>query len=136
MFAGTVLTCIAVICDVCTFFLLAAAIAGLGWGPAFLGAFRTVVALAPSDDRAGLIASIFTVTYSAFGVPAVIAGSVVSIFGLRATAVVYSLGIGGLMVLAVVSLVSRRSQEAASRRSFLTSFLRERRLKAPNLPPS
>ena len=54
----------------------------------------------------------------------------------RATAVVYSLGIGGLMVLAVVSLVSRRSQEAASRRSFLTSFLRERRLKAPTLPPS
>lgn len=136
LLAGTVLTCIAVICDVSAIFLLAAAIAGLGWGPAFLGAFRTVVALAPSDDRAGLIASIFTVTYSAFGVPAVIAGSVVSIFGLRATAVAYSLGIGGLMVLAVVSLVSRRSQEAASRRSFLTSFLRERRLKAPTLPPS
>ena len=109
LFAGTVLTSIAVISDVSAIFLLAAAIAGLGWGPAFLGAFRTVVALAPSDDRAGVIASIFTVTYSAFGVPAVIAGAVVSIFGLRATAVVYSLGIAGLMMLVAVSLVSHRS---------------------------
>ena len=108
LFLGTVLTSIAVITDLSAIFLLAAAIAGLGWGPAFLGAFRTVVALAPPDDRAGLIASIFTVTYSAFGVPAVIAGAVVSIFGLRATAVVYSLAIALLMVLVVVSLMSRR----------------------------
>jgi hypothetical protein len=54
--------------------LLGTGIAGLGYGPAFTGAYRTVVALAPEDDRAGLIAAIFTVSYLSSGVPAVIAG--------------------------------------------------------------
>ena len=48
------------------------AIAGLGFGPAFMGAYRATVALAPSDDRAGLITAIYIVSYLATGIPAVI----------------------------------------------------------------
>jgi len=54
--------------------LLGTGVAGLGYGTAFLGAYRTVVALASPSDRAGLIAAIFTVCYLATGLPTLIAG--------------------------------------------------------------
>jgi hypothetical protein len=56
--------------------LLSTGLAGLGFGPAFLGAYRTVVALAAPADRAGLIAAIFSVNYLSMGLPALIAGIV------------------------------------------------------------
>jgi hypothetical protein len=34
-------------------------VAGLGLGPAFMGAYRSTIALAPADDRVGLIAAIY-----------------------------------------------------------------------------
>jgi hypothetical protein len=45
--------------------LLGTGIAGIGYGTAFLGAYRTVVALASPSDRAGLIAAIFSISYLA-----------------------------------------------------------------------
>jgi hypothetical protein len=63
-------------------------VAGLGFGPAFTGAYRTVVALAAPDGRAALNAAIFMVSYVALGVPAVIAGIGTSRFGLHTTAIV------------------------------------------------
>jgi len=69
--------------------LVGTGIAGLGFGPAFLGAYRTVVALAAPGDRAGLIATIFSVSYFSMGLPALIAGIVASSVGLHGTALVY-----------------------------------------------
>ena len=56
-------------------FLAGTAVAGVGFGPAFLGAFRRTTALATPGQRAGLLAAIFTVAYLAFSVPALIAGA-------------------------------------------------------------
>jgi hypothetical protein len=64
-------------------FLLGTALAGCGFGPAFMGAYRTLVALAAPDERAVLIAAIFTVGYLAFSVPALIAGAATSRYGLH-----------------------------------------------------
>jgi MFS family permease len=85
--------------------LLGTGVAGLGFGPAFLGAFRTVITLADHSDRAGLIAAIFIVSYFALGLPAVIAGVATSHFGLNGTALVYSAAVAGLA--AVSALFSR-----------------------------
>src|SRR4051794_27473606 len=52
----------------------AAAVAGLGFGSAFVGAYRATVARAASDDRAGMITAIYIVSYLSTGIPAVIAG--------------------------------------------------------------
>jgi MFS family permease len=83
-------------------------IAGLGLGPAFMGAYRSTVALAPSEDRVGLIAAIYIVSYLATGIPAVIGGIATSRYGLHSTALVYLAVVAGLAIVAVGLLVRRR----------------------------
>jgi MFS family permease len=87
--------------------LLGTGIAGLGYGPAFTGAYRTVVALAPEDDRAGLIAAIFTVSYLSTGLPALIAGITTAQYGLHGTALVYSAAVTGLAAAAAGTFLTR-----------------------------
>jgi MFS family permease len=61
-----------------TTFFLATAVGGMGFGSSFQGAVRTVVPLAAAEERAGVLSVIFVVSYLAMGVPAVIAGYVVT----------------------------------------------------------
>ena len=82
-------------------FLVGAAVAGLGFGPAFAGAFRALSNRAPADQRAGLVSSILAVSYLAFSLPAVAAGAVASDLGLRDTAYIYGVA---LIVLAAAAL--------------------------------
>jgi MFS family permease len=88
-------------------FFVGTAVAGLGFGPAFMGAYRTVVASADPGDRAGLIAAIYIVSYVATGVPAVIGGIATSRYGLSETALVYSLVVAAVAAVAVILLISR-----------------------------
>jgi MFS family permease len=83
-------------------------VAGLGLGPAFMGAYRSTIALAPSDDRVGLIAAIYIVSYLATGIPTVIGGIAASHYGLQRTALVYLAVVAGLAVVAVSLLIRRR----------------------------
>ena len=85
------------------------AFAGIGFGLAFLGTFRTLSALAPPSGRAGLIATIYIVSYLAFSLPAVLAGFASTSVGLRATAVAYSLGVILLGLTALAAQRRRRS---------------------------
>jgi MFS family permease len=90
-------------------FLLASGIAGVGFGPAFAGAFRALSVLAPAHQRAALVSSMLTVAYLSFSLPAVAAGVAVTQFGLHATADAYGVA---LIALAAVALVlSRRLEE-------------------------
>ncbi|HVT63623.1 MAG TPA: MFS transporter [Mycobacteriales bacterium] len=75
-------------------FIVGAVLAGAGFGPAFLGAFRTVSQLAEPHARAGLISAIYVVSYLAFSIPALTAGLVIGHAGLRATAMVYGAVVG------------------------------------------
>jgi predicted MFS family arabinose efflux permease len=85
------------------------AIAGLGFGPAFMGAYRATVAAATSDDRTGLITAIYIVSYLATGIPAVLAGLATSHYGLRKTALVYSAAVAVLAAVAVSRLLARQT---------------------------
>jgi hypothetical protein len=82
-------------------FLVGSAVAGLGFGPAFAGVFRSLSELAPMAQRAGLISSILAVSYLAFSLPAVAAGAAVTQLGLRDTAEIYG---AALIVMAAVAL--------------------------------
>jgi MFS family permease len=82
-------------------FLVGAAIAGLGFGPAFAGAFRALSNRAPADQRAALVSSILAVSYLAFSLPAIAAGAAATALGLRETALIYG---GALIVLAAAAL--------------------------------
>jgi hypothetical protein len=85
------------------------AVAGLGFGPAFMGAYRATVAAATLHDRAGLITAIYIVSYLATGIPAMLAGIATSHYGLRRTALVYSVAVAVLSAVAVGRLLARET---------------------------
>ncbi len=64
-------------------------VTGWGFGTAFVGSFGAVAAIATPQQRAELFASLYVVSYLAFGGSAVLAGLAVPSFGLRRTATVY-----------------------------------------------
>jgi predicted MFS family arabinose efflux permease len=97
LIAGALVTFAAIQTSTGAALFVGAAVAGLGLGPAFMGAYRSTVALAPPDDRAGLITAIYIVGYLSTGIPAVIGGIATSDYGLHETALVYS---GAVAVLA------------------------------------
>ena len=82
-------------------FLAATGIAGLGFGPAFAGAFRAVSNRAPADQRAALVSSVYVVSYLAYSLPALAAGIAITRFGLLETSNVYG---AALIALALVAL--------------------------------
>ncbi|HJQ41851.1 MAG TPA: MFS transporter [Jatrophihabitantaceae bacterium] len=85
-----------------TLFVLGAVLAGSGFGPAFLGAFRTVSQLAEPHERAALISAIFVVSYLAFSIPALVAGVLITHIGLRETSLGYAVVVGAVAVGALV----------------------------------
>jgi hypothetical protein len=105
---GALVTFAAIEMDVSGALFIGTALAGLGFGPAFMGGYRSVVASASSGDRAGLITAIYVVSYLATGIPAVIAGVATSHYGLHDTARVYLVAVAGLTAAASATLLSRR----------------------------
>jgi predicted MFS family arabinose efflux permease len=104
---GGVLSVVAIATRSPATLLVSTAIAGAGFGMANLGGFRTIVANATADDRAGLVAAIFIVTYVGFGGPALAAGFATTRYGLHDTALVYC---GAVAALAgAVSLLAKRA---------------------------
>ncbi|MEO7336657.1 MAG: MFS transporter [Caldimonas sp.] len=92
-------------------FLLGTAVAGIGFGLGFQGALRSVVALIEAHERAGVLSVLFTLSYLAMGVPAIVAGHHLAQHGdILATA--QDLGIG-VMVLAAMAWVGTLRREDA-----------------------
>jgi MFS family permease len=107
LFAGMAVTFGAIATGTAVAFLAGTAVAGVGFGLAFLGAFEMVTALAPPAERAGLVAAIFIVNFLAFSIPAVIAGWAVTRYGLHRTALVYCAVVAALVAAAAGSLMVR-----------------------------
>lgn len=92
---GTALTLVALAFGSYWGFVAAAVIAGVGFGASFLGIMRSITPTAAPHERGELFASVFVISYLAFGVPAVIAGIAAPHIGLAETTFIY----GGLVVL-------------------------------------
>jgi MFS family permease len=114
LIAGALLTFASIETGTPAVLFLGTAVAGLGFGSAFLGAYRATVARAASDERAGLITAIYIVSYLATGIPAVIGGIATSHFGLHKTALVYSVAVA-LLAAAAVSLLIRQMASGRTR---------------------
>jgi MFS family permease len=87
-------------------------VAGLGFGPAFSGVFRSLASLAPPERRGALLASIYIVVYLAFSVPAIIAGVAVTLYGLRETT--YAYGVVVMVLAAITAVAVRRRPRIAA----------------------
>jgi MFS family permease len=101
LIAGIGVTLLAVAIASIAGLYVGSAIAGLGFGPAFSGLFRSLAPLAPPDKRGALLASLFIVVYLSFSVPAILAGVAATYFDLRATTYVF-----GFMVMALVAMTT------------------------------
>jgi MFS family permease len=112
LMAGVALTLLGLNVGSLALFLIGAAIAGLGFGPAFAGAFRALSNRAPVDQRAGLVSAILVASYLAFSLPAVAAGIAVTRFGLHDTANVY--GVLLIVVAAIALALSGQLQDPQS----------------------
>jgi MFS family permease len=108
LLAGMVLTFVAIATTTTAAFLIGTTVAGVGFGLAFLGAFRRTIGLAGPDQSAGLLAAVFLVAYVAFAVPALIAGVATSRYGLHPTALVYSASLAVLAAVAAGVVLSER----------------------------
>lgn len=101
---GTALSLIALGVESLPFYLAATAVTGMGFGTAFSGVVASLAPRIPATDRADTFAVIYLLAYLAFGAPAVVAGTLVGVFGLGAVCVGYGVVV---IVLAVVALVLR-----------------------------
>jgi MFS family permease len=99
--AGSLLTVASIPANSLVLFCAATAVAGAGFGAAFLGTFRTLGAVASPAARAGLVSAIYVVAYLAFSLPVVIAGVLTIHLGLRHTAMGYGLLVAILAISAI-----------------------------------
>ena len=83
--AGTVLIVAATKTDSGAAYLLGTLVAGAGFGIAFLGGLRALVAVIPPEHRAATMSAFYIVAYASLSVPAVLAGVVVTHLGLDST---------------------------------------------------
>jgi MFS family permease len=103
LIAGVLVAAAAIATSSLWLFLASTVVAGVGFGIAFLGALRTLVALASPDERGALVAAIYTAAYLAFSIPAIVAGLVATHVGVRDTAIGYSLAVAALAATALVT---------------------------------
>jgi MFS family permease len=115
LIAGVLAVVISIHVGSTALFFTGCVVAGIGFGPAFTGAFRIVVAVAPPAERAGLIAAIFAVSYLAFSVPAVAAGVAITHVGLVRAATWYGIGLIALAAAAIPATINRQPQRPSMR---------------------
>lgn len=104
---GTALSLAALATGSLTFYLVAAGITGMGFGTAFSGVVASLAPRIPASERADAFAVIYLLAYLAFGVPAVVAGLLVGVFGLGPVCVGYGLVVIALALVALVLRVRR-----------------------------
>lgn len=83
--------------------LVGTAIAGVGFGSTFSGAFRALLPTAEPNQRAGLLSAFYVQCYLAFSLPAVAAGLSVPVVGLSTAAYIYG---AVVIVLAFMSMIA------------------------------
>jgi predicted MFS family arabinose efflux permease len=106
--AGVAITLVGVAFDSAAGLFAGSVIAGLGFGPAFSGVFRSIAPLAEPERRGALLAAMYIVLYLSFSLPTIAAGIALTRYPLRETTYVYGLAVMGLAVMTSVAL-SRRS---------------------------
>jgi MFS family permease len=90
---GLALTATAVSVGSAAFFLASSALAGIGFGLAFMGALRHLTAAIPADRRAEVMSAFYIVGYLSLALPAVAAGFIANAIGLSDTFELLSAGV-------------------------------------------
>jgi MFS family permease len=102
---GTLLSLLAVAQGSFAFYLAGVILAGLGFGTCFYGVMRSITPTVAAQERGELFAALFTMSYTAFGLPALVAGIALPWLGLTMTTYVYG---AAIIVLATGAGLLRR----------------------------
>ena len=94
-------------------YLTGSIVAGIGFGIAFLGGLRTLVAAIPPQHRAAVLSAFYIVAYASLSVPAVLAGVVVTRVSLDTTFEIF--GSAAVIVALVVAVEAWRTRPAPQR---------------------
>jgi MFS family permease len=90
-----------------TIYLAGSILAGAGFGAAFLGGLRALVAAIPPAHRASVMSAFYITAYASLSIPAVLAGLAVGHFGLETTFEIF-----GAIVAAIALLVAFQAWRA------------------------
>jgi predicted MFS family arabinose efflux permease len=107
--AGMALTLAGLIAELAPLAGFGALVAGIGFGASGRGTFGTVAKIALPDERGGLFAAFYVISYLAFSLPALAAGFADSSVGLRSTAIVYG---SVVLVLSICAIWAQRRLES------------------------
>ena len=99
--------------DSSTTYLLGSVLGGIGFGVAFLGGLRALVAAIPHEHRAAVMSAFYIVAYASLSVPAVIAGVVVDHLGLQSTFETFGSVVAGIAL--IVAFEAWRTRPARKR---------------------
>jgi hypothetical protein len=116
--AGLALTLAGLIAETVVLAALGTLVAGVGFGASARGTFGTIASIALPEERAGLFAVFYVISYLAFSLPALAAGLASTEAGLRPTAIVYAAACLVLSLLAAGAqhhLASRQARIAPVR---------------------
>ncbi len=105
---GIILIVVAAATDSSTIYLIGAILGGAGFGSAFLGGLRALVARIPPEHRATTMSAFYVTAYGSLSVPAILAGVVVSYLSLQATFEIFGSVVAAIGL--VVALVAWRTR--------------------------
>jgi MFS family permease len=112
--AGMVLVVIAAASDSSATYLIGSITGGVGFGIAFLGGLRPLVAAIPPNHRAAVLSAFYIVAYLSGSLPAVLAGLLVSHLGLQSTFEIFGSVVAAIaLVLAVEAWRTRPADDTA-----------------------
>jgi MFS family permease len=102
--AGMALIIVAEATGTAALFVAGSIVGGAGFGIAYLGGLRALVAAIPAEQRAAVMSAFFVVAYASLSVPAILAGAVVGDLGLAHTFELF-----GSVVIAIALVVAAES---------------------------
>lgn len=111
--SGVVVTIIGVLLSSSVVYVLGSMVAGVGFGVTFQAAVAAIGAVTPASNRAQTFAATYVLGYTAFSIPAVVAGLAAQDWGLRPTLVGYGV-LDVALVLTAAVLAVRAARRAAA----------------------
>lgn len=116
MIAGPTLILFSLNTSSTTVLMTGAMVSGLGFGAGFLGAMRSLAALATTQERAGLLSAFYTESYLSNAVPALIAGFAAQRLGLSETAMMFGATILALAALSFILTLFTKAPKPTERK--------------------
>src|SRR5262249_60474206 len=114
--AGLVVLVLPAAADSSAAYLAGSVLGGAGFGAAFLGGLRALVAAIPPEHRAAVMSAFYFAAYGSLSVPAVLAGIVVTHITLPSTFEIFGSVVSAIALVVAVEAWRTRPQRAAALR--------------------